>query len=107
MNGELLRREDGRAYGFLTTGVGFQRLCKSIALYPGVSFIGRRFFFWSSEDIEACFSFKEHTFKIDTNSWDDTLMVEPSDDKVTFPEIQDVFYFVKKRLRLGEGHDGA
>ena len=98
MKGKLLKRDDGRSYGFITSGVDFRRLCKSIAQFPGITFTNRRSFFWWSQDIHAAFTFKDNEFKIDPDSWDDSFWILPSQEEVTVPEIQDVLLFVERKL---------
>ncbi len=98
MKGKLLKRDDGRPYGFITSGVGFRRLCKSIAQFPGITFTNSRSFFWWSQDIHAVFTFKGHGFKIDSDSWDDALWILPAQEELTVPEIQDVLLFVERKL---------
>ena len=98
MRGKLLQRDDGQPYGFITYGVRFQRLCRNVAELPGIIFTERRRFFWSAGNVHAAFTFKGRRFKIDTDPWDDGLWVVPAEKEATYPEIQEVFEFVDKRL---------
>lgn len=93
-SGKLLKRDDGRPYGFIISGLKFTRLCRDIAGVPGVTFTDKRRFFWSSDSLQAAFSFKGHDFRIEPDPWDDALWVVPKDSEATYSEIQDVFHLL-------------
>ncbi len=105
MSGMLLKRDDGRPYGFVFSGVRFNRLCRDIAEVSGVTFTERKRFFWSSENLRATFVYNGHEYKVQSDAWDDGIWVLPNNDEATYPEVSKLFENVGMRDLPESNHE--
>lgn len=92
-----LKRDDGVPYGF-AVDISLSRLHKTIAEVPGVLFTDRRRFFWSSEDIHAEFTFKDHAYSVNPDPWEEGYWIVPRDKDATYPEIEELRRHVETKL---------
>jgi hypothetical protein len=67
--------EYNKGVSFRIPTIGFRELCRAVESVPGVAFTRRRRFFWSGEDVGAEFTFRGHSFVIETDGWDGALWI--------------------------------
>ena len=90
-------------HSFRVGGTTYGRLCRYLAQLPGLSFIRRRRFFWSVEDVGAEFTFREHKFVIDTDKWDYALWILTTDQQSHLSEMQALREHIEQQHRSRSG----
>ena len=87
----VMRTEEyNKGVSFRVPAMRFAALCRSIEHLPGLVFTKRRRSFWSGEDVSAEFTFRQQTFTISTDNWDDALWVMTKDSQRHSEQMQEL-----------------
>ncbi len=90
-------------HSFRVGGTSYARLCRYLAQMSGVSFTLRRRFFWSCHDVAAEFTFRGHTFLVDTDQFDYALWILTTDRQSPLPEMQILREHIQQQHDLRRG----
>ena len=87
-------------YGIRLTGIPFQKLAECLGHLPGVCFTSKRPFLLSLGEGEADFTFRDHSFGVETDSRDSALWLVFRNG--AWPaEMQELHEHLQRSLSLG------
>src|SRR5262249_44830240 len=75
-------------HSFRVGDTSYSRLCNYLAQLPDVSFIKRRRFFWSHQNVGAEFTFHGLKFLVDTDPFDYALWILTGDQQNHLQEMK-------------------